>query len=145
MGHPDLTLLPLSVAMTTLSRWIAPHIPAKLLHPHEKISDADLLAVALLQKLHKVPYFSRWWRFLRLNHFPDFPSEPQARIRLARLTPVIEQLATEVQKLDFVAVDSEPLSVSTFKRTPRCKFRGARHGFSTAGPVYGFKLHAWCT
>jgi len=47
--------------------------------------------------------------------------------------------------VDFVAVDSEPLPVSTFKRAPRCKFRGARYGFSTAGPVYGFKLHAWCT
>ncbi|WP_019009299.1 IS982 family transposase [Deinococcus aquatilis] len=143
MGRPDLTLLPLPTAVTLLSRWITPHIPAKLLHAHEKISDADLLAVALLQKLHKMPYFSRWWRFLKLNHFAQFPSEPQARIRLARLTPVIEQLATEVQRLDFVAVDSEPLPVCTFKRAPRCKFPGARHGFSTAGPVYGFKLHAW--
>jgi len=139
----DLTFLPLSAAVTRLTHWIAPHIPAKLLHPHEKISDAELLAVALLQKLHKVPYFSRWWRFLKLNHFPHFPSEPQARIRLARLTPVVERLATEVQTLEFVVVDSEPLPVSTFKRAPRCKFRGARHGFSTAGPVYGFKLHAW--
>ena len=143
MSRPDLTLLPLPTAVTTLSHWAAPYIPAKLLHPHEKISDAELLAVALLQKLHKVPYFSRWWRFLKVNHFPHFPSEPQARIRLARLTPIVEQLATEVQELDFVAVDSEPLPVSTFKRAPRCKFPGARHGFSTAGPVYGFKLHAW--
>ena len=54
MGRPELTLLPLSSAVPTLSHWIAHHIPPKLLHPHEKISDADLLAVALLQKLHKV-------------------------------------------------------------------------------------------
>ncbi|CAM3346760.1 IS982 family transposase [Deinococcus deserti] len=101
--------------------------------------------MALLQKLHKMPYFSRWWRFLKLNHFPHYLSEPQARIRLARLTPVNEQPATAVQELDFVAVDSQPLPVSTFKHFPRCKFRGARYGFSTAGPVYGFKLHAWCT
>ena len=145
MAHPDLTSLPLSIAVTTLGHWIEPHIPPKLLHPHEKISDAELLAVALLQKLHKVPYFSRWWSFLKLNHFPDFPSEPQVRIRLARLTSLVEQLATEVQALDFVAVDSQPLPVSTFKRAPRCKFRGARHGFSTSGPVCGFKVHAWCT
>ncbi|MBZ9750637.1 IS982 family transposase [Deinococcus sp. HMF7604] len=145
MSRPDLTLLPLSTAVTILSRWISPHVPPKLLHSHEKIMDAELLAVALLQKLHKVLYFSRWWRFLKLNHFPQYPSESQARIRLARLTPVIEQLSTEVQELAFVAVASEPLPVSTFKRAPRCKFRGARHGFSTAGPVYGFKLHVWCT
>ncbi|ANE42663.1 hypothetical protein SU48_01585 [Deinococcus puniceus] len=143
MGRPDLTSLPLPVAVTQLTAWFAPHVPAKLLHPHEKISDAELLAVALLQKLHKVPYFSRWWKLLKLNHFPQFPSEPQARIRLARLTGVVEHLATKVQCLDFVAVDSEPLPVSTFKRAPRCKFRGTRHGFSTAGPMYGFKLHAW--
>ncbi len=83
MGRSDLTLLPLSTAVRLLSRWIAPSIPPKLLHQHEKILDADLLAVALLQKLHKVPYFSRWWRFLKVNHFMHFPSESQARIRLA--------------------------------------------------------------
>lgn len=143
MGRPDCTLLPLPTAVTLLSRWIAPHIPAKLLHPHENISDAELLAIALLQKLHKVTCFSRWWRLLKLNHVPHFPSAPQARIRPSRLTPIVEQLATEVQFLDFVAVDSEPLPVSTFKRAPRCKLRDARHGFSTAGPIYGFKLHAW--
>jgi len=40
-------------------------------------------------------------------------------------------------------VDSQPLPVCTFKRATRCKFKGARYGFSTAGPVFGFKLHAW--
>lgn len=99
MGHPDFTLLPLATAVTLLSRRIAPHIPATLLHPHEQISDAELLAVILLQKLHKVPYFNRWWRFLKLNHFAHFPSEPQARIRLSRLTPVVEQLATDSTRL----------------------------------------------
>ena len=42
MGRPDLILLPLTVAIPFLSRWIQPHIPPKLLHPHQKISDADL-------------------------------------------------------------------------------------------------------
>ncbi|AFD28044.1 Transposase, IS4 (plasmid) [Deinococcus gobiensis I-0] len=60
MGRPDLTSLPLTVAIPLLSRWIQPHIPPKLLHAHEKISDADLIGVAILQRLHKVPYFSRW-------------------------------------------------------------------------------------
>lgn len=143
MGRPDLTLLPLSLAITLLSRWVQPHLPPKLIHSHEKISDADLIAVAILQRLHKMPYFSRWWRFLKVNHFPGFPSEVQARVRLTRLTPVIESLSHEVQALDFVAVDSQPLPVCTFKRAPRCKFRGAKYGFSTAGPVYGFKVHTW--
>lgn len=52
-------------------------MPPKLIHRHEKISDAELIAVAVLQRLHKVPYFSRWWRFLKLNHFPSF--HPRSR------------------------------------------------------------------
>ena len=120
-------------------------MPTKLLHDHEKISDAQLVAVALLQRIHKAVYLRHWWRFLKLNHFAWFPSEVQARLRLARLTPFIEQLSVEVQFLDFVVIDSEPLPVSTFKRAPRCKFPGAIHGFGTCGPVYGFKLHAWTT
>ena len=143
MGRPDLSLLPLPEAFRLLAQWLMPHMPPKLIHPHEKISDAELVAVAVLQRLHKVPYFNRWWRLVKLNHFPQFPSEVQARVRLKRLTPVIEGVCVEVQALDFVVVDSEPLPVCTFKRAPRCKFRGARHGFSTSGPVYGFKLHAW--
>ena len=120
-------------------------MPAKLLHDHENISDAHLVAVALLQRLHKAVYFRHWWRILKLNHFAWFPSETQARLRLARLTPVIERLSALVQKLDFVVVDAEPLPVSTFKRAPRCKFPGTAHGFGTPGPVYGFKLHVWTT
>ena len=85
MRRPDLTVLPLPEAVRILGRWVAPHVPAKLLHPHEKISAADLLAVAILQRLHNVPYFSRWWQLLKVNHFTHFPSAPQARVRLARL------------------------------------------------------------
>lgn len=145
MGRPDLSLLPIPEALERLTAWLAPQMPPKLIHPHEKISDAELVAVAVLQRVHKVVYFKGWWRLLKLNHCPHFPSEVQARVRLERLTPVIERVSVEVQALDFVAVDSEPLPVCTFKRAPRCKFKGAQHGFSTSGPVYGFKLHAWST
>ncbi|CAM3382394.1 Transposase, IS4 [Deinococcus deserti] len=48
MNRPDLTLLRLCVAVTLLSRWIQRHIPPKLIHSHEKMSYADLLAVELL-------------------------------------------------------------------------------------------------
>ncbi|WP_102125188.1 IS982 family transposase [Deinococcus planocerae] len=143
MGRPDLSVLPIPDAFRHLAAWLSPQMPPKLVHAHEKISDGELVAVALLQRLHKVPYFSRWWRLVKLNPFPHFPSEVQARVRLKRLLPVIEGLASEVQRLDFAVIDSEPLPVCTFKRAPRCKFKGARHGFSTSGMVYGFKLHAW--
>ena len=145
MCRPNFSLLPIHDAFQQLTRWLEPQMPAKLLHDHEKISDAQLVALALLQRVHKAVYFRHWWRFLKLNHFAWFPSETQARIRLARLTPLIERLSVEVQKLDFVVIDSGPLPMSTFKRAPRCKFPGAAHGFGTSGPVYGFKLYAWTT
>ena len=75
MGRPDLTLLPIHEALQVLSQWVKPHIPAKLVHQHEKISDADLIGVAILQKLHKQPYFSQWWSYLNSGAAPgvDWP------------------------------------------------------------------------
>ena len=55
MSRPDLSVLPIATAIVILSQWAQPHIPVKLVHAHEKISDAELIAVAILQKLHKVP------------------------------------------------------------------------------------------
>ena len=94
MCRPNFSLLPIHDAFQRLTRWLEPQMPAKLLHDHKKISDAQPVAVALLQRVHKVVYFRHWWRFLKLNHFAWFPSEVQARLRLARLTPVIERLRT---------------------------------------------------
>lgn len=143
MCRTEFSSQPIHTAFETLTALLEPQMPSKLLHAHEKISDAQPVAAALLQRIHKFVYFRCWWRFLKLNHFAWFPSEVQARIRLARLTPVIEGLSVEVQNLDFVIIDSAPLPVSTFKRAPRCKFPEATHGFGTSGPVYGFKFHAW--
>ncbi|ULH18201.1 IS982 family transposase (plasmid) [Deinococcus sp. KNUC1210] len=145
MCRLNLSVQPIHTAFERLTAWLEPQMPAELVHAHEKISDAQLVAAALLQRIHKFVYFRCWWQFLKLNHFAWFPSEVQARIRLVRLTPVIKGLSVEVQILDFVIIDSEPLPISTFKWAPRCKFPGAAHGFGTAGPVYGFKLHAWTT
>lgn len=135
MGRPDLSVLPIPDAVRHLTAWLSPQMPPKLMHPHEKMSDAALVAVAILQQLHKLSYLSRWWRMVKLNHFPHFPSAVQARVSLKRLLPVIEALSSEVQMLDFAVIDSEPLPVCTFKRAPRCKFTGAKHGFRTSGMV----------
>lgn len=74
----------------------------KLIHPHEKIRDAELVAVALLQRVHKAPYFKGWWRQLKLNPCPHYPSEVQARTRLERLTP------TDVQHLPSLLLVPNP-------------------------------------
>ena len=145
MCRPDLTLLPVPDAIKQLSIWLEPKMPAKLRHSHEKISDAELVAVALLRAIHKVPYFKSWWNLVKVNHYPHYPSLPQAVIRLTRLTPLIEQLSVQVERLDFVVIDSEPLPMCRFKRAPRCKFPRASYGHSSQGAVFGFKLHAWVT
>lgn len=141
--RPDLSLLPIRSALPILSAWIEPRVPPKLIHRHEKISDADLLALAILRYLHKVPYFNRWWKMLRQDVGVLLPSLTQAHVRLKRLLPVLEGLLSEVEQLDFAVIDSEPIPICRIKRAKNCKFPGATTGFSTQGMVYGFKLHAW--
>ncbi|KEF34502.1 hypothetical protein RDMS_06865 [Deinococcus sp. RL] len=145
MDRPDFSVLPIRQALAILSERIAPRLPAKLIHAHEKVSDADLVALAVLRFVRKVPYFSHWWRLLQLDVGLTLPSESQAHVRLKRLLPVVEQLLNEVEMLDFVLVDSEPIPSCRFKRAKRCKFPGATFGFTTQGMIYGYKLHAWTT
>ncbi|RJF75345.1 IS982 family transposase [Deinococcus cavernae] len=141
--RPDLSVIPIREAQPILSAWIRPRIPLKLIHTHEKISDADLLALAILRYLHKMPYFSRWWHFLKVEVRFVLPSLTQAHVRLKRLLPVLETLLNEVESLDFALIDSEPIPVCRFKRAKHCKFPQASFGFTTQGMIYGFKLHAW--
>lgn len=130
MDRSDLSVLPIKQAMTILAARIAPRLPSKLIHAHEKVSDADLVALAVLRFVRKVPYFSHWWRSLRLDLGLDLPSEVQAHVRLNRLLP---------------AVEAQPIPMSRFKRAKRCKFPGATFGFTPQGMIYGYKLHAWTT
>lgn len=128
MCRPDLTLLPIPIAIAYLSQWIAPKVPPKIIHAHEKVSAADLLAIAIL----------------RVDLRLEWPSLTQAHIRLKRLLPVLEALLHEVECPDFVLIDSEPIPACPYKRAKHCKFPGAAFGFTTQGMIYGFKLHV-CT
>ena len=60
MCRPDFSLLPIHDALQQLTLWFEPQTPVKLLQAHEKISDAQLVAVVLLQRIHKVVYFRHW-------------------------------------------------------------------------------------
>jgi len=71
---PNLTLLPLLEAIQSLVALLEPHMPPKLLHPHEKVSDAVLVALEVLRVLHKHPYRSLWFTLVLLNFYPDLPS-----------------------------------------------------------------------
>ena len=145
MNRPELSVLPVLEALQVLKTSLTPKMPSKIRHLNEKASDAEVVAVAILQRVHQQPYFSAWWAFIKCNFCPHLPSLTQATIRLQRLLPVIEALCVEVEDLDFVLVDSQPLPVCRSFRAARCKVQEATMGFGTQGSVYGFKLHAWST
>lgn len=135
--------MPIVEAMPLLAAWIQPFLPPKIIHANEKVGDAELVALALLRHVRKVPYFSRWWQFLTLDLELFLPSIPQAHTRLKRLTPVVENLSHKVEELDFAVIDSAPIPVCRYKRAEQCKFPDADFGHGTQGKIYGFKLHAW--
>ena len=62
--RPDRYLHPTRSSLPTLSAWIEPQVPPEFIQPHERASEADLLALAVSHFLHKVPYFNRWWNML---------------------------------------------------------------------------------
>ena len=47
MGRRDLSRLPIPDAFRCLAAWFTPQMPSKLIHLHEKISDAELIAAAM--------------------------------------------------------------------------------------------------
>ncbi|WP_424951549.1 transposase [Deinococcus sp.] len=145
MSRPELSLLPVLEALQVLQVWLIPKMPPRVQHRNEKASDGELVAIAILQRVHRQPYFSGWWALIKRNFCFQLPSLTQATVRLQRLLPVIEMLCVEVFDLDFVLVDSQPLPVCRSKRAARCKVRKATMGFGTQGSVYGLKLHAWST
>jgi hypothetical protein len=143
MACPNFRVMPIPEAMQLLKEWIAPQLPEKYVHANEKMSDAELIALAVLRILHKVPYFSRWWLMVKIHFFRYLPSLTQAWVRLKRLTPIIEKLAVQVETLTLVIIDSQPLPVCRLQRATRCKVPEASLGYGTQGGVYGFKLHVW--
>ena len=82
---PNLTLLPLVEAVQSLVTLLEPRLPSKLMHPHEKVSDAVLVALEVLCVLHKHPYRSVWFTFVLHNFYPDLPRYTQIYIRLEHL------------------------------------------------------------
>ena len=74
MCCPDLRLRPVPEALHALRTWLDPKMPSKVRQPNEPASDAELVSIAVLQKFHHQPYFSCWWRFVKLNFCAHLPS-----------------------------------------------------------------------
>ena len=60
MCRPDFRLLPIHYAVPQLTLWPGPQMPTTLHHDDEKISDAQLVAVVLPQRIHKAVSFRHW-------------------------------------------------------------------------------------
>lgn len=106
--------MPIPKAVQHLTPWIAPQLPSKTyIHKHQKVShavkpgrccsdqDAELIAIAVLRILHKVPYFSPWWSQIKINFLTYLPSLTQAYIRLRQLTQEIEKMAGKPHRVLF--------------------------------------------
>ena len=130
---PNLTLLPLSEAVQSLVTLLKPRLPDKLMHPHEKVSDAVLVALEVLRVLHKHPYRSVWFTLILLNFYPNLPSYTQIYTRLERLGHLIETWHQAPESVEIAVVDSFPLPVCRPKRAHSCKVRFASLGYGTQG------------
>lgn len=114
--------MPIRQAAVILACQIQFQLKPKLVHPNQEVSDAMLIALALLRVVHSQSYFKSWWKMLKRNIFPDLPSLEQANIRLKRLMHVIERLTCQPEPLAMAVIDCEPIPVCRYKRAKHCKF-----------------------
>ncbi|WP_041230707.1 IS982 family transposase [Deinococcus peraridilitoris] len=137
-----------------LHRWAKKHFGDTKYRPHQKVSDALLVALHLSRLVYKHAYPSIWWGLLRETR-PWLPSYRQAGrsptfgtqafTRMQKVLDTLVAVATPNQRLQQVVIDSAPLPVCRPKRMARCTFPEARWGYATQGEFYGFKLHVWIT
>ncbi|MFC6616491.1 IS982 family transposase [Deinococcus radiophilus] len=124
--------------------WAKKHFSDQKICPHQKVTDAMLVALLLSRLVFKHPFPSIWWNILKEDR-PGLPSYTQAYTRGIKLLPLLEHVASPAQPCTEVVVDSMPLPICRPKRTHLCQFPGAKWGFGTQGEFFGYKLHAWVT
>lgn len=126
----------------TLHRWSKRHFSDEMRCRHQKITDAQLVALHLSRLVFKHAYPSVWWNMLKDGR-PHLPSYTQAFVRMSRLLEQLQQAACPERDCEAVLIDSMPLPVCRPKRAKRSRFAGAAWGYGTQGNFYGYKLHAW--
>jgi Transposase DDE domain len=141
--------------LKTCPEW-APWRPAIGILP--RISDAELVTLAVMQALLGYVSEARWLRYARrhLRHlFPYLPGQPGYNKRLRKLTAtmiwLIRMLAcdTSLWDDDVWVVDSTPVECGRSKETARrSDLAGcAEYGYCTSHSRYfwGLRLHLLCT
>jgi hypothetical protein len=122
------------------------HLPES---EQQKGSYAELMSIALVGDLLNQADVGLWYRLVKSEYkalFPVLPDESRYYRILKNLERVWADFAlclTANHEVIAYAVDSKPLPVCKFKRHKRDRAMAeSTVGFSTQGPVYGFKLHA---
>ena len=123
--------------------------------PHskqQKGSYSELMTIALVGDLLNQADTGLWFNLVKTSCeelFPILPDESRYyRVlnNLERIWADFALLLTAQHEVLAYSVDSKPLPVCKFKRHQRPRaMTEATTGFSTQGPVYGFKLHALTT
>ncbi len=123
--------------------------------PHseqQKGSYSELMTIALVGDLLNQADTGLWFNLIKTsckNLFPTLPDDSRYyRVlnNLERIWADFALLPTAQHEALAYSVDSKPLPVCKFKRHKRPRAMSeATIGFSTQGPVYGFKLHALTT
>jgi Transposase DDE domain len=115
----------------------------------KKLSDAELLCLAVAQVLLGFPSQHRWLRFAygRLGHlFPYLPHQPGYHKRLVAATPLIQraiqQLATQVPSHadQLRLIDATPLPCGTSRETAK---RSELAGFANYGYCASHSRYYW--
>lgn len=120
--------------------------------PQQKGSYSELMTIALVGDLLNQADIGLWFNLVKGEYrslFPVLPDDSRYYRILTKLERLWADLALALTAHHAplaYSVDSKPLPVCTFKRHRRPRaMTEATVGFSTQGPVYGFKLHALST
>lgn len=159
MNSIDFGMLMVTV-FVIVDDWYLREVPARPTHPgvKPKMSDSEILTLALLMDYLPFPGETQFIGFIRANYgewFPHLLDQSQFNRRLRRLEPHLEQLrrswvrelgaSTEVSFI----VDTKPLPVVGYRRCKqRSEFEGsASYGYCAARKMnyFGYKLVTLCT
>lgn len=118
--------------------------------PSQLASYGELFTIALVGEILAQPFETVWYWLVQENHQDLFPRLPDYT-RYHRVTRHAEGLWADLARSVLHEnelprlIDSKPLPVAKGKRHQWAKLPEAQRGFSTLGPVFGFKLHAVVT
>jgi len=122
------------------------HLPRQ---PRQQASYSELLTIALVGEMMAQPFESVWYWIVKHSYadlFPCLPEHSRYHRIIRNAEGLLAELAQAVARDDRLhIIDSKPLPVAKGKRYRWAKCLEAERGFSTLGPVFGFKLHALVT